>query len=212
MAPTNPTILTGTPIVVVGICGSLRRGSHTRQALTIALEGAQEVGAQTRLIDLRDYRLVFCGDDDEGDHLEGVLRLRDEVARAQGIILGTPEYHGGFSGVLKNALDLISPEEIRGKVLGLVGVSGGTLGATNALSGLRTVGRALHAWVLPQQVSIPEAHKAFSEDGSLNDPRLEGRLQDIGRRVARFAYLHTSREAQECLGALEETVAPVARA
>lgn len=212
MAPTNPTILTETPIVVVGLCGSLRRGSHTRQALTIALEGAQEVGAQTRLIDLRDYRLVFCGDDDESNHLEGVLRLRHDVARAQGIILGTPEYHGGFSGVLKNALDLMSPEEIRGKVLGLVGVSGGTLGATNALSGLRTVGRALHAWVLPQQVSIPEAHGAFCEDGSLNDPRLEGRLKDIGRRVARFAYLHASREAQEFLRALEEAAAPVAGA
>ena len=203
MALTNPTILTGTPIVVVGICGSLRRGSHTRQALTIALEGAQEVGAQTRLIDLRDYRLVFCGDDDEGADLEGVLRLRHEVARAQGIILGTPEYHGGFSGVLKNALDLMSPEEIRGKVLGLVGVLGGTLGATNALSGLRTVGRALHAWVTPEQAAIPEAYKAFSEVGHLHDPELERRLKEVGRKVARFAYLHTSKQAQEFLRAWE---------
>jgi NAD(P)H-dependent FMN reductase len=156
--------------------------------------------------------LVFCGDDKEGNHLEGVLRLRHQVARAQGIILGTPEYHGSFSGVLKNALDLMSPEEIRGKVLGLVGVSGGALGATDALSGLRTVGRALHAWVLPQQVSIPEAHKAFGEDGSLSDPRLEERLKDIGRRVTRFAYLHNSGEAKEFLGASEEAAAPVAGA
>src|SRR5262249_37999385 len=130
MAPTNPPI-------VVGICGSLRRGSFTRQALAIALEGAREAGAQARLIDLRDCRLVFCGQVDEDAHLEGVVRLRREVSRAQGIILGTPEYHGGFSGVLKNALDLLSPAEIRGKVLGLVGVSGGRLGATNALVGLR---------------------------------------------------------------------------
>jgi NAD(P)H-dependent FMN reductase len=198
--------------VVVGICGSLRRGSHTRQALTIALEGAQEVGAETRLIDLRDYRLVFCGDDDEGAHRKGVLRLRHDVGRAQGIILGTPEYHGGFSGVLKNALDLMSPAEIRGKVVGLVGVSGGTLGATNALIGLRTVGRALHAWVLPEQVSVPEAYKAFGEGGRLNDPSLEGRLKDVGRRVARFACLHHSREAQEFLGVFKEAAGPEAGA
>jgi FMN reductase len=204
VAPTNPTDLMETPIIVVGICGSLRRGSYTRQALTIALEGAQEVGAQTRLIDLRDYQLVFCGEEDEGAHREGVSRLRREVARAQGIILGTPEYHGGFSGVLKNALDLMSPAEFQGKMLGLVGVSGGTLGATNALSGLRTVGRTLHAWVIPEQASIPEAHKAFSETGRLNDPGLEGRLKDVGRKVARFAYLHTSKKAQEFLRAWEE--------
>jgi FMN reductase len=208
MAPTNPTDPTETPIVVVGICGSLRRGSYTRQALMIALEGAREVGAQTRLIDLRDYRLVFCGEEAEGAQLEDVLRLRRDVARAHGIVFGTPEYHGGFSGVLKNALDLLSSSEIQGKMLGLVGVSGGTMGATNALSGLRTVGRTLHAWVLPEQASIPEAHKAFSDQGRLNDPRLEERLKDIGRKVARFAYLHTSKKAQEFLSTWEQAAAP----
>ena len=114
--------------------------------------------------------------------------------------------------MLKNALDLMSPAEIRGKVLGFVGVSGGTMGATNALIGLRTVGRALHTWVLPEQASIPEVYKAFGEERRLNDPGLEGRLKDVGRRVARFAYLHTSWEAQEFLGALKEADAPVAGA
>jgi NAD(P)H-dependent FMN reductase len=191
MARTIPIMPAETPLVVVGICGSLRRGSHTRQALTIALEGAREVGADARLIDLGDYRLIFCGEDDEGSRSADVLRLRREVAQAQGIILGTPEYHGSYSGVLKNALDLLSPAEIEGKMIGLVGVSGGALGATDALSDLRTVGRALHAWVLPEQASIPEADKAFSADGRAHDPRLERRLKDIGRKVTRFAYLIT---------------------
>ena len=51
----NPTDLTETTINVVAICGSLCRGSYTRLALKIALQGAQEVGAQTRQIDLQDY-------------------------------------------------------------------------------------------------------------------------------------------------------------
>jgi multimeric flavodoxin WrbA len=46
---------TGNRIVVAGICGSIRRGSYTRMAVQIALQGAQEAGAQTRLIDLKDY-------------------------------------------------------------------------------------------------------------------------------------------------------------
>ena len=75
-------------------------------AVQMALQGAREVGAQTCLIDLKDYQLVACdGKEDESTYPEDVFRLRREVSQAQGIILGTPEYHGSFSGVLKNALD-----------------------------------------------------------------------------------------------------------
>jgi NAD(P)H-dependent FMN reductase len=173
-------------------------------AVQIALQGAQEVGAQTRLIDLKEYHLVFCdGKEDESSYPEDVFKLRREVSQAGGIILGTPEYHGSFSGVLKNALDLMGFAEIEGKMIGLVGVSGGALGAINALNSLRTVGRALHAWVVPEQASIPEAWKVFDTSGALHDSALEQRVKAVGRQVARFAYLHTSKHAQEFLRAWE---------
>ena len=131
-------------IRVVGISGSLRDGSYTRQAVQVALRGAAELGAATRLLDLRDYALMFStGRVDEETCPPDVLRLRRDLRAAQGIILGTPEYHASFSGVLKNALDLMGFEEFEGKMLGLVGVSGGRLGAINALNSLRMVGRAL---------------------------------------------------------------------
>ncbi len=191
-------------ISVVGICGSIRSGSYTRMALKIALEGAQEVGVQTQLIDLRDYDLVFCdGKEDESAYPEDVFKLRREVKQAGGIILGTPEYHGGFSGVLKNALDLMGFDEIEGKMIGLVGVSGGAMGAANALDSLRTIGRALHAWLIPEQASIPEAWKVFDESGKMKNADLEHRVREVGRKVARFAYLHTSEKAQEFLRAWE---------
>jgi FMN reductase len=195
----------GKRVLVAGICGSLRRDSYTRRAVRIALRGAQEVGAETRLIDLRDYHLVFCdGNEDESTLHEDVFKLRREISQAQGIILGTPEYHGGFSGVLKNALDLMGFDEIEGKMIGLVGVSGGSLGAANALNSLRTIGRALHAWVVPEQVSIPKALSVFDDSGTLKDGALEERLKAVGRQVARFAYLHTSEKAREFLKAWEE--------
>ncbi len=200
----NQTDEAGNRVLVVGICGSIRRGSYTRLAVQIALQGAQEVGAQTRLIDLKDYHLVFCdGKEDESTFPEDVFKLRREVSQAGGIILGTPEYHGSFSGVLKNALDLMGFDEIEGKMLGLVGVSGGALGAVHALNSLRAVGRALHAWVIPEQASIPEAWKVFDESGNLKDSNLEKRVKEVGRQVARFAYLHTSEKAQEFLRAWE---------
>jgi len=54
-------------VLVVGICGSLRAGSYTHMALGIAVRGAQEVGARTQLIDLREYQL---------NHWDGVYFYR----------------------------------------------------------------------------------------------------------------------------------------
>jgi FMN reductase len=190
------------PLQVIGISGSLRRGSFTRMALEIALQGAEEMGAETQVIDLVDYELTFL-DGRDGPYPEGVQRLRSDVQRAQGIILGTPEYHGGMSGVIKNALDLMGFDQFGGKMLGLIGVSGGELGAVNALNSLRTIGRTLHAWVVPQQVIIPKAWKIFNEDGSLDDEALQERLKEVGREVARFAFLHTSKQIQEFLQSWE---------
>ena len=52
---------------VAGICGSLRGGSYTRLALAVALKGAADAGAETQLIDLRDYQLAFCDGGDNED-------------------------------------------------------------------------------------------------------------------------------------------------
>ena len=191
-------------IQVAGICGSLRKGSFTRMALHVALAGAKEAGARTRLLDLSEYHLIFCdGKEDESGYPKDVFTLREDVRVAQGVILATPEYHGGYSGVLKNALDLMGFEEFEGKMLGLLGVSGGGMGAFGAMNNLRAVGRALHAWVIPEQASIPEAYKVFDASGTLKDSALEKRLKEVGRQVARFAYLHTSEQAQEFLRAWE---------
>src|SRR6266516_2187865 len=192
------------PCKIIGISGSLRSGSYTTMAVALALKGAQELKCGTKLINLREYQLVFCdGKGDESQFPKDVFRLREDVRAAQGIILATPEYHGGYSGVLKNALDLMGFEEFEGKMLGLVGVSGGGMGAFGAMNNLRAVGRALHAWVIPEQASIPEAYKVFDESGTLKDSALEKRLKEVGRQVARFAYLHTSEQAQEFLRAWE---------
>lgn len=162
------------------------------------------MGVTTQLIDLREYDLAFCdGRKDHSTYPPGVARLKADVKAAHGIILGTPEYHGSVSGVLKNALDLMGFDQFEGKMIGLVGVSGGSVGAFHALSSLRTIGRALHAWVIPEQVSVPNAARAFGPDGTVTDDRLRERLHELGRQVARFAFLHTSEQAREFLAMWE---------
>ena len=179
-------------ITVLALCGSVSEDSSTRRALEIVLEGARRAGAQIHLVDLRQYNLPFAGLNSDPESFPDVKRLSSECRAAHAIVWGTPEYHGSFSGVLKNALDLMGFDEFQGKMIGLVGVAGGSIGAINALNHLRAVGRQLHAWVLPQQVSIGRAHKAFDEDGRLVDKDIEKRLLEMGREVARFACLHST--------------------
>lgn len=120
-------------ISIVGLCGSLRNSSYTSLVVQTALDGAKEMNVETKLIRLQEYNLVFCdGNEDEAKYPPGVFELRKIVKAAKGIILGTPEYHGGYSGVLKNAMDLMGFDEFEGKVIGLIGVSGGALGAVEA--------------------------------------------------------------------------------
>jgi FMN reductase len=186
----------GVEIRVVALSGSLRAGSYTTMALRTALEGAASVSAKTQLLDLREFQLEFAGTSSALTSA-GVADLKAEVKRAHGIVLGTPEYHGSFSGILKNALDLMGFEEFEGKMIGLVGVSEGRMGAFDALNSLRNVGRALHAWVVPEQVSIPEASTVFDLKGRVRDSDVRERLLQVGRRVAEFARLHECGRARE---------------
>ena len=193
-------------IRVVGVCGSLRPNGWTGAALKIALAGAEERGATAEFLDLRDYDLPFCtgADVDAIQGKAGVKRLRQKILEASGIILATPNYHGSLSGVLKNALDLLSMREFEGKVVGLIGVSGGRMGGTSTLNSLRAIGRTLHAWVIPSEAWIYNADTAFSEDGRIKDLSSEERVRDVGRKIARLTRMLASKEARELLHLWED--------
>ena len=193
-----------TSIRVLGIAGSLRSTSHTRACVAVALEGAARLGATTEHLDLRELDLPLCDGEDEFEDHAGVTRLRAAVKAADGLVLGTPEYHGGYSGVLKNALDLMGFDELEGKLIGLIGVAGGAMGGFGALTSLRDVGRSLHAWVVPSQALVPHAWKQVGKDGQIADEKLRARLEGVGEQVTRFAVLHRSTAAQEFLRLWEQ--------
>lgn len=175
-------------IKILGIPGSLRPGSYTKLAVEHALAGAAAEGAEVEMLDLNAFQLPFATEHESKD--PEVLRLRRKIQEADGIVLGSPEYHGSLSGVLKNALDLMEMSDFDGKMVGLVGVSGGVLGASEALNALRSISRALHAWVVPTQAGVPQAWKAFTPKGELTDPALARRLREVGSEVARYTALH----------------------
>ncbi len=88
---------------VAGVVGSLRAESYTRVGITAALTAAGETGASTERIDLRAYDIPAFNADESP--VEDVARLARKLRASDAILLGTPMYHGSYSGVLKNAID-----------------------------------------------------------------------------------------------------------
>lgn len=174
-------------ITVAGICGSLRDESKSRVALRVALDAAEERGADTDLIDLRDLDLpMFDADtDDAGDAAELTRRVRD----ADAIVIATPMYHGSYAAPLKNAIDYCGFDEFENKTVGLLAVSGGSFPIT-ALEHLRSVMRALDAWVLPYQAAVPNSGQNVSFDdsgnGSFEDDKFAERIATLGERVVQY--------------------------
>ena len=99
----------------MGLAGSLRAGSFTRMAVRYALKGAEEEGARIGLLDLAADDLSFLDREDKEPGARAMERFRANLRAADGIILGSPEIHGSFSGVLKNALDLTGSDEFEGR-------------------------------------------------------------------------------------------------
>jgi len=185
---------------VVALCGSLRGASYTRKALARALDGARAAGGTGTVIDLREYDLppLDPDRDTQGDSDAVVRRVRE----ADAVLLGTPMYHGSYSGVLKNALDHCGFDEFEGKTVGLLAVAGGGFPVT-ALDHLRSVCRALDAWVVPHQTALPNAPSQF-EGGEIVDGRLDERVRVLGRRVVEYAHIEpdpSSFEADKNVGA-----------
>ncbi|MEC4816777.1 MAG: NADPH-dependent FMN reductase [Scytonema sp. PMC 1069.18] len=169
-------------VKIVGIGGSLRPESYTQLALQLAAQRIQTLGAEVEILDLRQMQLPFCNGEQEYPDFPDVQKMRDAVTSADGLILGTPEYHGGVSGVLKNALDLMSFDELSGKVTGLISVLGGQPNS-NALNDLRLIMRWVHGWVIPEQIAIGQAWKAFSPEGKLLDEKLSQRFDQFAQSL-----------------------------
>jgi len=170
---------------VTAVCGSLREGSYSRVALRRALDEAENAGASVDLVDLRDLDLpVFDPDvDEQGDAAE----LTERVRRADSVLLGTPVYHGSYSSAMKNALDYCGFDEFENTTVGLLCVSGGSFPVTS-LDHLRSVCRALNAWVIPHQVALPKARDKF--DGTeLVDEGDADRVRTLGRRAVEYANI-----------------------
>lgn len=185
---------------VVAVRGSLRDESRTRIATNVALEAAAAAGATTEFVDLRSYDLpgLNAAETDVPDAED----LREAVSRPESVLIGTPNYHGSYSGSLKNALDYCRRNEFEGTTVGLLEVAAGDFPGS-ALTHLRTVTRTLRAWPLPTKVAIPDSHALIDDDG-IGDPDTADRTRRLGRELVDYAGVTNYPETNRAPAALTD--------
>ena len=156
-------------IKIVGMVGSLRRGSLNRALLEAARDVAPE-GMEVTIIPLNEVPLYNQDVEQEEGFPPAVVAMREAIAAADGLILATPEYNGSISGVLKNAIDWASRGGLMGKKpVATMGGSPGALGATKAQEHLRQICLHLGMYVLSRPtIAVPHFGKKI-QDGVLTD-------------------------------------------
>lgn len=176
-------------IRVLGIAGSLRKGSLNRAILRTA----QELVPEGMVIDIYEGigDFPFYNDDliAESGFPAVVKEFRDRVKAADGILIVTPEYNHGIPAVLKNAIDWGSrptgDSAWNGKPLALMGAANAQGGTVRAQTQLRMYAVPLNMYVLPRpEVLINNARAKFDEELNFTDQQGRDFMQ---QQLAAFA-------------------------
>lgn len=197
---------------IVGLGGSLAKVSSSRAALRVALLGAEEAGAETVLLDLRELDLPMFNPDAEPT--AQTLEMVDALQAADGLIWSSPLYQGSISGSFKNALDWLHLPSgsvyLTDRVIGLISAAGGTQGL-QAINTMEFSVRALRGWAVPFVVPVSSAARLFDDEGRLEDEAVERQLKMLGSEVVRvaehFRVQETPDHATECEKARERVAA-----
>ncbi|WP_266182435.1 NADPH-dependent FMN reductase [Dyella humicola] len=174
---------------ILGISGSLRQASFNTALLYTARELAP-AGMNITIHRLHDLPLFDQDVEEQGDPVP-VTALKQAIEAADGLLLACPEYNGGITGVLKNAVDWASRigkgrkvAALTGKMVCIIGASPGITGTVRAQDQLRLVLRRAGARTEPQgDVLVFQAHTKIV-DGRLGDERTRDAL---GRHLQGFA-------------------------
>ena len=174
---------------ILGIAGSVRRGSHNRRLLRAA---GDTLPPEMEFVEWEGLGgLPIFDEDMENDPPAVVQDFLDAIEDADALLISTPEYNASVPGGLKNALDWASrpfPDNVlKAKPAAVIGASTGLFGAVWAQAEVRKALKASGAHVLESELPVGLADGAFNGDDTLADPELTARLGDLVGDLCREA-------------------------
>jgi NAD(P)H-dependent FMN reductase len=163
------------PLYIPVILGTARMGRMSLHAARVVTEElSKKAGVETELIDIAKLPLPT---NDAGERIKHP-GFSAQMTKADAIVVVSPEYNHGYSGLLKHVLDSCLKEYIH-KAVGIVGVSAGPFGGTRVIENLLPVMRELGLVTIFWDVNFSSVHKVFAEDGRLLD-------ESFIRRIDKF--------------------------
>ncbi|WP_020390860.1 NADPH-dependent FMN reductase [Kribbella catacumbae] len=165
-------------MVILGLCGSLRRDSYNHRLLAAAasLPNGLTLEVFEGLREIPPY-------DADGSAPGQMATLLNAIAEADALLIATSEYDASQPSHLKNALDWVSRpfphNALQGKPVAVIGASTGLFGAAWAQADLRDVLKTIGARVVDEALAVIQADNAFASDGRLKDPRLQSALAKL---------------------------------
>lgn len=172
----------GKSLTFLGIAGSLRRASYNRGLIRAAVQVAP-AGTRVETYDLSEIPMFNADVEAIGDP-PAVADFKRAIARADALLLATPEYNHCVPGVLKNAIDWASrparQSVLTGKPVAIMGASTGRGATARAQAHLRDGLAYTNGFVLPlPEVLVDFAGDKFDEDGNLTDDETAGEVRDL---------------------------------
>jgi len=180
------------PLFIPVILGTARKGRVTENVARFVFGEVQKrAGVETELIDIRELALP---NDDAGEQIKNP-RFSATIARADGIVIVTPEYNHGYPGLLKHALDSNLKEYIH-KAVGVCGVSSGGFGGVRVIENLLPVLRELGLVTIFWDGNFSGAERLFDAQGKLLDEATHVKRMDkfLGELIWMSKTLRHGRE------------------
>lgn len=176
----------------VCIGGTTRAGSSTERALRYTGMLLEEMGGAVEVFAGPDLILPMYSSEDP--ERSAVARLIvDALRRADGVVLASPGYHGGFSGLLKNVLDYLEDMAgddapfLRGRAVGCIASAFGWQAIGTTLVALRSVVHALEGWPTPTGVSMISTGRLFDDAGRCINEDLDAQFRRLAQELTEFA-------------------------
>jgi len=186
---------------ILVFAGSARRDSLNKKLARVAAQAVKDAGGEATFLDLDDYPVpVYHGDLEAKEGMPAnALAVRELFLAHEAFVIASPENNQSISALLKNTIDWLSRDigagagtdsglaPYRGKVAGIMNATPGPYGGVRHLFHLRQVLAGLGVIVLPQQVQLAHADKAFDSSGALTDARAGKALASLARAVVEVA-------------------------